>query len=144
MEKARFCLYRVLINFVPYQYTLLTIFLISKIVPFYIHSLQLGTTIYELSSCVRDSQLSRLFHLRLEDDLVVLLPALGNERLPGEHGAGESDLDVLESAVLLVDGFGGDTEEAQAVEDGDWETTHLGEGWIDVERTVSSLLVFKF
>lgn len=40
-------------------------------------------------------QLARLLDLGLEGDLVAIPPHLGHERLAGEDGAGETNLDVL-------------------------------------------------
>jgi len=38
--------------------------------------------------------------------------------------------------LLLVYGLTGNAEEAQAVKDRHLETTHLGEGRVDVQRTI--------
>lgn len=57
-------------------------------------------TIQKLDRRSRQSQLPRLLDLCLENDLVVpFLPHLRHQRLAGEHGAREADLDVLEGAV---------------------------------------------
>lgn len=105
-------------------------------------SSQLRTPIHKLCSGICNSQLPSLLDFCLEEDLVALLPAFGNQRLAWEDGARESDLDVLEGAVFLVDSLGGDTEEAQTVQDGHWETADFGEFWVDVKRALESLLVF--
>lgn len=40
--------------------------------------------------------------------------------------------------LLLVDGLASDAHEAEAVQDGNLEATHLGEGGINMERAVGN------
>ena len=68
---------------------------------------------FRRSTCNR--QLACLLHLRLEDDLVALLPHLCDQCLAWQHRARKSYLDVSKRAVFLIDGFCGDAEETQAV-----------------------------
>lgn len=95
----------------------------------------------QLSSGASNSRLASLLDLALEEDLLALLPHLGDDGLAGEDGASEADLDVLEGAVLVEDGLSGNTEGAEAVEDGGLEAAHLGEGRVDVERAKSMLVM---
>ena len=121
-------------------------------------SLQL-TALDQLGCCATDGQLARLLHFGLEDDLVAVLPHLGDERLAGVDGPGEPDFDVLERTVprlsalvlpssigtaiglgtdlLLIDSLARKTEEAQTVQNRLLEPAHLGEAGIDMQRTVS-------
>lgn len=52
-----------------------------------------------------------------EDDLVALLPHLCHQRLAGNDGPGESDLDIRVRAECLQDVFTGNTHEAETVQD---------------------------
>jgi hypothetical protein len=102
--------------------------------PLHTHYPIFSTTLYQLNSRATNSQLARLLHLSLEHNpLLALLPHLRHERLAREHCAREAHLDVLEGAEGLVDGLAGNAEEAEAMQDGDLEAAHLGEGGVDVE-----------
>lgn len=90
----------------------------------------------ELSGGASNSRLASLLDLALEDDLVALLPHLGDDGLAGDDGASEAHLDVLDGAELVVDGLAGDTEGAEAVQDGSLEATHLGKRGVHVQRVV--------
>lgn len=52
----------------------------------------------ELGGGAGNGGLARLLDLAGEDDLVALLPHLGDDGLAGVDGAGEADLDVLDGA----------------------------------------------
>lgn len=52
----------------------------------------------ELSGGTGNRRLARLLDLGGEDDLVALLPHLGDDGLAGVDGAGEADLDVFDGA----------------------------------------------
>lgn len=53
---------------------------------------------HQLRCSARNAQLARLLDLGLEGHLVAVAPHLGLEGLPGDDGASEADLDVLEWA----------------------------------------------
>jgi hypothetical protein len=88
----------------------------------------------ELSSSTGNSGLASLLDLGLEDDLVALAPHLSDNCLTRDDNTSEADLDVLERTEALVDSLSGNTEAAEAVENGGLEATNLGKLGIDVER----------
>jgi hypothetical protein len=65
-------------------------------------------------------------------DLLPLLPHLGNDRLSRVDGSDETDLDVLEGAVLAENVLARDAEEAQSVQDGLVKAADLGKVGVDL------------
>jgi hypothetical protein len=110
---------------------------------------QLSILAHQLHRRRRERKLARLLDLGLEDDFVALLPHLRDERLARDDRACEADFDVAEGTEskrvvlvlaelflegegrrensLLIYGLSGYAEEAKAMQDGRFETAHLGE-----------------
>ncbi|GKT92818.1 hypothetical protein Ct61P_10668 [Colletotrichum tofieldiae] len=61
----------------------------------YTHS-ELALVAEKLGGSAANGQLARLLDFGLEDNLAAVLPHLRYQRLPGDNGAGEAHLDVLE------------------------------------------------
>lgn len=100
---------------------------------FFIHTCY-WPSLNKLCGGTGNSRLASLLDLALEDDLVAVTPHLGDEGLAGNDGTSEANLDVLDGAVLIIDGLAGNTKAAKAVENGGLEAAHLGERGVDVER----------
>lgn len=67
---------------------------ISSLSVFIFLDFPLGT-FHKLSSRTTNSQFARFLDFSLENHLVAFFPHLSHERLARQHGAGETDLDVL-------------------------------------------------
>lgn len=90
----------------------------------------------QFSTSTGYTQLPRLDHRGLEDDLVPFLPHLRLQRLPRNHRPRKPDLDVLEQPIPLHNVLTADAEEAQPVQNRILEPADLGELGVDVQRVV--------
>lgn len=84
----------------------------------------------------RNSQFPRLLNLSLKHHptpIRSLPPHLRNKRLPRQHRARKPNLDILHHPKCLHDMFPAEPEEAQAMQDGSFETAYLAEFRVDVE-----------
>ena len=80
-----------------------------------------GATADEFGCSSCNGERVTFFDLGLEDDFVALFPHFGDEGFTRENGSGETDFDILERAIFLVNVLARDTEEAQSMEDGSRE-----------------------
>ena len=91
-------------------------------------------TLQKFRPSTRNAQFPRLDDLGLKHDLGALPPHLRPQRLPRQHRAGKSDLDVLERAIRLINVLARDPKETQAVQDRRLEAADLRELRINVQR----------